>query len=86
MVTVEKPLCGLSCFKWSGPSQGVAKAGSVALEPFHPCFYLLALGLGSLKTQLGQEEMGNSATVESNSSSRHTCCSAGEGHPVPHSL
>ena len=37
-----------------------------ATQPSH----LSRLVLGSLKTQLGQEEMGNSATVESNSSSR----------------
>ena len=49
-----------------------------ATQPSHPS----RLVWGNLQTRLEQEEMGNSATVESNSSSHHTRCSAGEGLPA----
>lgn len=47
----------------SSPLPAISEGGRKS--PGHPAFPPVQVVLGSLKTQLGQEEMGNSATVES---------------------
>ena len=50
-VSEEMPLCGLSCFRWSWPSQGVAKAWPVTLEPVSFTYASIYLLWGFSKLQ-----------------------------------